>query len=41
MNVKPYNDLKELLTSAVNMANEIGVNKQNEVLPIKQRIIMK
>lgn len=39
--LKPYNNLKDLMFSAIIKANEIGVNYQNEILPIQKRKILK
>ena len=40
MNVKPYNDLKDLLAEAVEKANNIGVNELNKVMSIEERKVM-
>ena len=40
-NKEPYNSLEELLTNSINLANEIVVNKENEILPLHKRLIMK
>lgn len=40
-NNEPYNSLEELLSNSIKLANEIGVNKENEILPLQKRLIMK
>ena len=40
MNNKPVNNLKDLLINSVELANEIGINKENEILPLQKRKIM-
>ena len=40
-NMKPINNLEELLKESINKANEIGVNKKNEILALKDRKIVK
>lgn len=41
MNVEPYNNIQDLLTNSVEQANKIGINEQNEILPIQKRKILK
>ena len=41
MNVEPFNNLHDLLLNSIELANLIGVNKQTEILPLKERKIMK
>ena len=40
-NKEPYNSLEQLLSDSINFANEVGVNKENEILPLQKRLIMK
>lgn len=40
-NKEPYNSLEELLSNSINLANKVGVNKENEILPLQKRLIMK
>lgn len=40
-NTDPYNNLDELLKEAINKANITGVNHKNEILPLKDRKLMK
>ena len=40
-NNEPYSSLKELIKSSIELANEIGINKYTEILPLEKRSIMK
>jgi hypothetical protein len=40
-NNEPYSSLEELLDGSIKLANQIGVNKENEILPLDKRTIMK
>ena len=40
-NKEPYNNLEELLINSISLANEIGINKENEILPLQKRLIMR
>jgi hypothetical protein len=40
-NKEPYDSLEQLLSDSINFANAIGVNNENEILPIQKRLIMK
>jgi len=40
MNIKPFNNIDDLLANAVEMANKIGVNELNKVMPIEERKVM-
>ena len=40
-NTDPYNNIEDLLLSSITKANEVGVNKENEILPLKDRKIVK
>ncbi len=40
MNTKPFNNIDDLLANAVEMANKIGVNELNKVMPIEERKVM-
>jgi hypothetical protein len=37
----PYNNIEELLDEAKRLADSIGINSKTEILPLKDRIIMK
>ena len=39
-NKEPYNNLVDLLKDAIEIANEIGINNNNVVLPLDKRSIM-
>ncbi len=41
MKEKPYNNLEELLDATIKLINQKGINHNNEVLPLKDRRIMK
>jgi len=41
MNIEPYNNLQDLLVNSIELANRIGTNEQNEILPIQKRKILK
>ena len=41
MHYEPYHNLSDLLEKAVQLANEVGVNKYTEILPVDKRIIMR
>lgn len=40
-NKEPCSTLEKLLSDSIKLANEIGINKENEILPLQERIIMK
>ena len=40
-NKEPFNDLDELLKSAINMVDELYENTNYEVLPVNERVILK
>ena len=40
-NLDPYNNIEALLLESNNKANEVGINYENEILPIKERKILK
>ena len=40
-NMKPINNLEELLKESINKANEIGINNKNKILSLKDRKIVK
>ena len=40
-NLDPYNNIEALLLESINKANEVGINYENEILPIKERKILK
>ena len=40
-NNEPYSNLEELLNDSMNLANQLGVNKENEILPLEKRLIIK
>jgi len=37
----PYNNIEEILDEAKRLADSIGINPKTEILPLKDRIIMK
>ena len=39
-NKSPYSSLEELLYSSVELANQLGVNNETEILPLEKRLIM-
>ena len=39
-NNEPYTSLEDLLEGSIELANQFGVNKENEILPLKERLIM-
>ena len=39
-NNEPYSNLDELLNGSINLANQLGVNNENEILPLEKRSIM-
>ena len=41
MNLEPFNNLEDLLTNSIELANRVGINEQTEFLPIQKRKIMK
>ena len=41
MNIEPYNNIRDLLVNSVELANKIGINEQNEILPIQKRKVLK
>ena len=40
-NNEPYSNLEELLNVSMNLASQLGVNNENEILPLEKRLIMK
>ena len=40
-NNEPYSNLEELLNGSMNLASQLGVNNENEILPLEKRLIMK
>lgn len=40
-NKEPYNNLEELLSNSISLADELGINNKNEILPLQKRLIMK
>ena len=40
-NNEPYSNLEELLNGSMNLASQLGVNNENEILPLEKRSIMK
>ena len=40
-NSEPYSILEKLLNESVKLANQIGINYENEILPLENRLIMK
>ncbi len=40
-NKEPFSDLKELLNSSVELANQNGINNETELLPLEKRLIMR
>ena len=40
-NKEPYTNLEELLKKAIELANQIGINIETEILPLEERLIMK
>ena len=39
--LEPYNNLEDLLSASIDMANKLGVNEHNEILPVYKRKIFK
>ena len=39
-NKKPYTNIEELLCNSIELANKIGVNEDNKLLPLEKRMIM-
>ena len=39
-NNEPYSNIDELLNGSINLANQLGVNNENEILPLEKRSIM-
>ena len=39
-NNEPYNNLEELLNASIELANQIGINEETKILPLKDRKIM-
>ena len=40
-NMEPYNNIEDLLIASITKANEVGINYQNEILPLQKRKILK
>ena len=40
-NMDPYTSLEELLNNSIELANQLGINEKNEILPLQKRRIMK
>lgn len=40
-NNEPYTNLEDLLNGSIELANQLGVNNENEILPLGKRLIMK
>ena len=39
--MEPYNSIEELLLSSITKANDVGINYENEILPLQKRKILK
>ncbi len=39
-NKEPYSNIEDLLNGSVELANELGVNTETEILPLEKRLIM-
>jgi len=40
-NMEPYNSIEGLLLSSISKANEVGINYENEMLPLQKRKLLK
>ena len=40
-NMEPYNSIEDLLLSSISKANEVGINYENEMLPLQKRKLLK
>lgn len=40
-NNEPYSSLEELLNGSIELANQIGINNETEILPLEKRLIMR
>ena len=40
MHKEPFNNLQDLLINSIELANQIGVNQENEILPVQKRKIL-
>ena len=38
---EPYTSLEDLLNSSMELADQLGVNNENEILPLEKRLIMR
>ena len=39
--MEPYNSIEDLLLSSISKANEVGINYENEMLPLQKRKLLK
>ena len=40
-NQEPYSNIEDLLNNSIELANQRGINKENEILPLVKRLIMR
>ena len=40
-NMEPYHSIEDLLLSSISKANEVGINYENEMLPLQKRKLLK